>query len=351
MEKVRVNASKSYDIFICAGLLEDAGEYIKRAAGGLKAAIITDNIVDGLFAGAVERSLLSAGYKVSKFVFPSGEGSKNAECFLKILDFLAENGLTRRDVVLALGGGVVGDLAGFAAASYMRGTGLVQMPTTLLAAVDSSVGGKTGIDLRAGKNLAGAFYQPDLVLCDYLTLSSLDEEAFRSGCAEIIKYGVISDPALFEKLKEPVKNQIQEIITRCVEIKRDVVTADEREGGLRQILNFGHTFGHAVELLSGYKTPHGYAVAIGMAMMARAGARLGICSPGCAESIVEMIRRYGLPTDTGFSVDEIYKAALSDKKMDSDAITLVVPREIGSCELRKTSLDELREFIALGLKA
>lgn len=351
MEKVRVNASKSYDIFIRAGLLEDAGEYIKRAAGGSKAAIITDDIVDGLYARTVEKSLSDAGYGVVKYVFPSGESSKNAENFLRILDFLAENGFTRKDVAVALGGGVPGDLAGFAAASYMRGMRLVQIPTTLLAAVDSSVGGKTGIDLKAGKNLAGAFYQPDLVLCDYGALSTLDEEAFRSGCAEIIKYGVISDAELFEKLKEPVKNQLKSIIKRCVEIKRDVVTADEREGGLRQILNFGHTFGHAVELLSGYTVPHGHAVAIGMAMMARAGARLGICGAGCAESIVEVIKRYGLPTDTVFSAEEIYKAALSDKKMDSDAITLVVPREIGSCELRQTSLAELREFINLGLKA
>ena len=351
MEKVRVNASKSYDILISAGLLEEAGEHIRKTVGGSKAAIITDDIVDGLYAGTVEKSLLCAGFRVLKFVFPNGESSKNADNYLNILDFLAENGFTRKDVVLALGGGVVGDLAGFAAASYMRGTSLVQIPTTLLAAVDSSVGGKTGIDLKAGKNLAGAFYQPDLVLCDYLTLSTLDKEVFRSGCAEIIKYGVISDAALFEKLREPVKNRIQEIITRCVEIKRDVVSADEREGGLRQILNFGHTFGHAIELLSQYKIPHGYAVAIGMAMMARASERLGICSADCAGSIIEMIKRHALPTDTTFSAEEIYKAALSDKKMGGEAITLVVPREIGRCELRKESLDELKEFITLGLKA
>jgi len=348
---VRVDTSKSYDVLIGAGLLKDAGERIKSAAGGSKAAIITDDIVDGHYAETLKKSLLGAGYKVIKFVFPNGEGSKNAENFLKILDFLAENGFTRKDVAVALGGGVVGDLAGFAAASYMRGTRFVQIPTTLLAAVDSSVGGKTGIDLSAGKNLAGAFYQPDLVLCDYSTLSTLDEEVFRGGCAEIIKYGVISDAALFERLKEPFGARLEEIITRCVEIKRDVVTADEREGGLRRILNFGHTFGHAVELLSEYETPHGHAVAIGMAMIARASARLGICGGDCARSITEMIKHYGLPTETGFSAEEIYKAALSDKKMGGGAITLVVPLEIGRCELRETSLDELREFIKLGAKA
>lgn len=350
MAKVRVEASKSYDIIISAGLLNSAGKLIRSAAGGSKCAIVTDDIVDRLYAGTLEKSLAEAGYEVFRFVFPNGEGSKNAENYLKILDFLAENGFTRRDLVAALGGGVVGDLAGFAAATYMRGTRLVQIPTTLLAAVDSSVGGKTGIDLKAGKNLAGAFYQPDLVLCDYSTLKTLKDEVFRSGCAEVIKYGVISDAALFEKLKEPINERLEEIIARCVEIKRDVVMADELEGGLRQILNFGHTFGHAIELLSGYKTPHGEAVAIGMAMMARACARLGICSADTAGEIERLIKRYRLPTETQFSAEDIYRAALSDKKMGGDTITLVVPREIGSCELRKTGLEELREFISLGLE-
>lgn len=350
MAKVRVEASKSYDIIISAGLLQSAGEHIKNTVGGTKAAIITDDIVDKLYARTLETTLIDAGYEVFKFVIPNGEGSKNTENFLAILDFLAENGFTRKDAAVALGGGVVGDLAGFTAASYMRGMRLVQVPTTLLAAVDSSVGGKTGIDLRAGKNLAGTFYQPDLVLCDYLTLSTLKEDVFRSGCAEVIKYGVISDTSLFESLREPIESRLEEIITRCVEIKRDIVVADEREGGLRQILNFGHTFGHAIELLSDYRTPHGEAVAIGMAMMARACARLAICGTSTAESIIDMIRHYGLPTETAFSVEDIYKAALSDKKMGGGVITLVVPIEIGRCELRKTSLEELWEFIELGLK-
>jgi len=348
LEKVRVNASKSYDILISSGLLSNAGEHIRCCAGGYQAAIITDDNVDRLYAKTLQDSLSGAGYRVIKYVFPHGESSKNAANYLKILDFLAENRFTRKDVVVALGGGVVGDLAGFAAASYMRGTRLVQIPTTLLAAVDSSVGGKTAIDLKAGKNLAGAFYQPDLVICDYATLSTLDDELFRDGCAEIIKYGVISDAALFEKLREPVSAQLEPIITRCVEIKRDVVSADEREGSLRQILNFGHTLGHAIELLSEYKTTHGQAVAIGTAIIARASARLEICGNDCAQSIVEMIKRHGLPTETGFAAEELFKAALSDKKMSGDTITLVVPKEIGRCELRKASLDELREFITLG---
>jgi len=350
MATVRVETSKSYDIIISAGLLQNAGEHIRNAVGGTKAAIITDDIVDALYAETLKRTLSGAGYEVYKFVFPNGECSKNPLNFLKILDYLAENGFTRRDVTVALGGGVVGDIAGFAAASYMRGMRLVQVPTTLLAAVDSSVGGKTGIDLKAGKNLAGAFYQPDLVLCDYLTLGTLKEDVFRAGCAEVIKYGVISNALLFESLKEPIKNRLEEVIARCVEIKRDVVAQDEREGGLRQILNFGHTFGHAIELLSDYKTPHGEAVAIGMAMMARSCARLGICSDKTAGSIIDMIKRYNLPVETGYPAEYIYKAALSDKKMGGGEITLVVPIEIGRCELRKTSLGELREFIEIGIK-
>ncbi len=350
METVRVDASKSYDILIGSGILGEVGQYARNICGGATAAVITDDIVERLYYLNVESSLINAGYRVIKFVMPNGESSKNAANYLSILDFLAESGFTRKDVVVALGGGVVGDIAGFAAATYMRGTRFIQIPTTLLAAVDSSVGGKTAIDLESGKNLAGAFFQPDFVLCDHKTLYTLDEDVFRAGCAEIIKYGIIRDKGLFELLKLPMDDKIEEIITRCVAIKRDIVNEDECDGGIRQILNFGHTAGHAIELLSRYKTPHGYAVAEGMALIARASARMGFCTADCRDEIIGMLKRYALPTETGFSSEEIYSAALSDKKSSGDKITLIIPREIGKCELRETKLGELKEIIALGLE-
>ena len=200
MRTIQVNASRSYEIHIGAGLLPEAGEKIRPFCPGGLCAVVTDDIVDGLYADRLEQSLASADLRVVKFVFSHGEQGKNAENYLSLLNFLAESGLTRADCVVALGGGVPGDLAGFAAATYLRGVGFVQIPTTLLAAVDSSVGGKTAIDLPAGKNLAGAFYQPDLVLCDTDTLATLPDKQFRAGCAEVIKYAMLFDAEMFSDL-------------------------------------------------------------------------------------------------------------------------------------------------------
>jgi 3-dehydroquinate synthase len=346
---VQVNASKCYEIMIDHGLLDKAGQYIKNAAGGSKTAVITDDTVGRLYGQRVINSLEKEGYQVFKLVFPHGEKSKNAVNFIKTLNFLANNGFSRKDVVVALGGGVIGDLAGFAAASYMRGIKLVQIPTTLLSAVDSSVGGKTAIDLDAGKNLAGAFYQPELVICDYTTLATLNTETLNAGCAEVIKYGVICDKELFENLKSPLDTQIEEIIARCVTIKRDIVIQDERDTGIRNILNFGHTIGHAVELCSGYEISHGFAVAIGMAAMARAAEKNGYCSIDCRDAIIQMLKRFSLPTETKFKAEELYNAALSDKKNEGNIITVIIPREIGKCELKKITMSELKEIIELGV--
>lgn len=349
MTSVQVNASKCYEIIIDPELLDKAGQHIKNAAGGSKAAVITDDIVERLYCERLINSLLKEGYEVFKLVLPHGEKSKNAENYIKVLNFFAKNAFRRKDVVVALGGGVIGDLAGFAAASYMRGIKLVQIPTTLLSAVDSSVGGKTAIDLDTGKNLAGAFYQPELVICDYTTLSTLDTEILNAGCAEVIKYGVICDRELFENLKKPLDEQIEDVIARCVTIKRDIVIQDERDTGIRNILNFGHTIGHAVELCSGYETSHGFAVAIGMAAMARAAEKKGYCSADCNDEIVDMLKRYSLPTETKFNADELYNAALSDKKGEGGMITVIIPREIGKCELKKITMAELKELIELGV--
>lgn len=348
MEKVTVNASRTYDILIGEHLLDTAGERIRAAAGGGAALVVTDDTVDRLYGEKLVSSLRRSGYRVEKFVIPPGEASKNTENFLGILNFLAEKHFTRSDVVAALGGGVVGDLAGFAAACFHRGMTFVQLPTTLLAAVDSSVGGKTAVDLPAGKNLIGAFYQPALVICDIRTLDTLSEEIFRDGCAEVIKYAIIADRELFMDLKKPVRPQLEKIITRCVSIKRDIVDRDEFDTGVRQLLNFGHTVGHAVEACSDFAVSHGSGVAIGMAAESRAAAQRGFCDALCLNEIVSLLRLYGFSLDCPYSAEALCEKALSDKKRRGDAITLVVPREIGQAELLTVPVGELLSFFRSG---
>lgn len=351
MAVVHIDASKQYDVLIEKGLLDRAGEIIRSRAGGDRVCIVTDDTVDALYAERLERSLTEAGYAYCKFIVPHGESSKNTDNFIRLLNFLAASRFTRSDVVAALGGGVVGDLAGFAAACYMRGVKFVQLPTTLLAAVDSSVGGKTAVDLETGKNLAGAFYQPEVVICDWTTLDTLPDDIFADGCAEVIKYAVIADRALFELLRQPFRAEPERVITRCVEIKRDVVSRDEFDTGLRAILNFGHTIGHAVEASSRFTLSHGKAVAIGMTAVSRAAAKTGHCTDACARAIQALIRQYDLPTESPYDADTLADKALSDKKRSGGTISLVLPTEIGSCKIVPTGVDAIRNFIALGLQA
>ena len=349
MEKVVVKASKTYEILIGENLLPDAGGRIRQTAGGDAVLVVTDDTVDGLYGKTFTASLRQAGYRVETFVIPHGEASKNAENFLAILNFLAEKQFTRSDVVAALGGGVVGDLAGFAAACFNRGMKFIQLPTTLLAAVDSSVGGKTAIDLPAGKNLAGAFYQPELVICDIKTLDTLREEIFRDGCAEVIKYAVIADRELFAALKQPIRPQLEKIITRCVGIKRDIVARDEFDTGLRQLLNFGHTVGHAVEACSHFAVSHGSGVAIGMAAESRAAEAMGFCDAVCRDEILSLLRMYGFDLSCPYPAKRLCEKALSDKKRRGDTITLVVPRDIGKAELLPMNVSELPDFFQKGM--
>ena len=351
MRTIQVNASRSYEIHIGAGLLPEAGEKIRPFCPGGLCAVVTDDIVDGLYADRLEQSLASADLRVVKFVFSHGEQGKNAENYLSLLNFLAESGLTRADCVVALGGGVPGDLAGFAAATYLRGVGFVQIPTTLLAAVDSSVGGKTAIDLPAGKNLAGAFYQPDLVICDTDTLATLPDKQFRAGCAEVIKYAMLFDAEMFSDLMvSGPAFRPESVIARCVEFKREIVTADEFDRGCRQLLNLGHTVGHAVEKLSGFTVLHGQAVAIGMSVIARACAENDLCSPDCSRALDDILIRFGLPVACPYGADALAAAMTADKKRHGDAITLVVPRDVGECVLYELAADELGDFIKAGLK-
>ena len=336
MNAVTVRASRQYDILIGQGLLPTLGAEAKKLGKAQKICVVSESSVYPLYGAAAEESLKSAGFSVVSYVFPAGEESKNGQVFLDLLNFLAENRLTRSDLIVALGGGVVGDLAGFAAASYLRGIRFIQVPTTLLAAVDSSVGGKTAIDLPAGKNLAGAFCQPSLVLCPL--------DIFRDGCAEVIKYGVLYDPKLFAHLEEKGLSFDREaVITRCVELKRDVVMEDEFDTGARMKLNLGHTVGHGVEAKSHFAISHGKAVAIGMAIVSRASA--------CADTprIVALLEQFGLPTRTDYSADDLFSYTLSDKKRSGGTVNLIIPRAIGDCVIVPTKVESLKSFIQAGL--
>jgi 3-dehydroquinate synthase len=336
-------------ITIEAGLLDRAGEILAKGNDLCTAAIISDDCVAGLYLPRLEAALKAAGFHVFSFVFPHGETSKNAATYIRILEYLANNHLTRTDMVTALGGGVVGDIAGFAAATYLRGVKLVQIPTTLLACVDSSVGGKTGIDLSAGKNLAGAFHQPVAVLIDPKLLDTLPQDVYRDGIAEVIKYACIRDSGLWGLLHKKTV-PVQEIIKLCVDIKLSIVERDAFDRGERQLLNFGHTFGHAVEQCSGFTLSHGKSVAIGMAIMARTCCCRGLCSPETLDQLIQMLAQHGLPTRTRFSAEDLFSVMQSDKKRAGGSITLVTLRAIGKAELRKTVMAEAFDFLSEGLR-
>ena len=347
MKSIKINTSKEYEVIVGRGLLDSTGELIKMAVPKAeKVAVVSDDNVAPLYLERVKNSLEKQGLEVCSYVFASGEKSKTGETFLKILNFLSKNELSRSDIAIALGGGVVGDVTGFAASCYLRGIGYVQLPTSLLAMVDSSVGGKTGIDLETGKNLAGAFWQPELVLCDLDSLDTLSHEFFTDGCAEVFKYSVLGDRELFRHLLENGQGFDREyVVSRCVEMKRDYVCADEFDRGLRQKLNLGHTIGHAIERCSDYKISHGRAVAIGMAMMARACAAHKICDEACAKDIINGLEALCLPTASEFSADELFKPMFSDKKRSGGSINLIVPKEIGNCHIIPVEIDKLKDFI------
>lgn len=351
MESVTVSArSKSYYVHIGSGLLDCAGALSQRPKG--KAMVVSDSNVAPLYISRVQASLKSAGFEPYLHVFPAGESSKCASTLFEILADMAKCRLTRKDTVFALGGGVTGDLAGLAASLYMRGIGLVQLPTSLLSAVDSSVGGKTAIDLPEGKNLVGTFCQPDAVLCDIDVFSTLSSEQIANGFGEIVKTGVIRDARLFDASAASSidMKKLISIVHRCIEIKRDVVRADEKESGLRQILNFGHTFGHAIEKCSNFSIPHGFCVAIGMVLIANACVKRGICSEKTRNRIAAALKARNLPVSTDLKEEELFSAMMSDKKRSSNSLTLILPLDIGVVERRKVSLEEARKFLADGLE-
>ncbi len=349
MMKITVDASKKYDCIIEKGALSRVGEYAKTLNLSGKACIISDTNVAPLYNERVRASLENAGFTVCEYIFPAGEASKNAATFIDILEFLAKNHFTRKDTLFALGGGVTGDLTGFCAATYMRGINFVQIPTSLLAAVDSSVGGKTAIDLESGKNLAGAFYQPKIVVFDTDVLGTLPDEYFSDGMGEVIKYAMIRGEGIEELLADAEEN-LEEIIARCIKIKRDVVCEDEFEGGIRRILNFGHTAGHAIEKAADFTISHGSCVAVGMCIITRAWEKRGLCEKGTYDRLVSMLDKFALPKDTDLGAEEMLEISKSDKKAESSGVNIVVPLNVGSCDVVKVSMEELLNIYKEGLE-
>ena len=351
IQTIQVHTAPAYEVSIGGGLLHTCGQRLREVLAPCRVAVITDSTVAPLYLKTVTGSLEGAGFTVCSYIFPAGEGSKNFTTLSAILEFLAEQHLTRTDCIAALGGGVTGDMAGFAAACYLRGIRCVQLPTTLLSAVDSSVGGKTAIDLKAGKNLAGAFLQPAAVLCDTDCLRSLPPEVFADGAAEAIKTGVLDDESLFALFEDGTLTAApEEVIARCVGYKAGVVERDEKEQGERRLLNLGHTVGHAIEKCSGYAIPHGHAVAAGLAIIARSAEALGWTEAPIAGRIAACLAKNDLPTGTAYSAQALADAALADKKRAGGDITLVIPKRIGVCELKKVPVTELLPIIAAGLE-
>lgn len=350
MNTVPVHTSQHYNVYIGNGIIHQTGAFLANLCTPNTAAVISDSTVWPLYGKVVTDSLEQAGFRVIHFVFSAGEKSKTSATYLHILDFLANNEVTKKDCLIALGGGVVGDITGFCAATFLRGIPYIQIPTSLLAMVDSSVGGKTAIDLPSGKNLVGAFYQPKMVLCDISVLSTLSDKVFTDGCAEIIKYGVLYDKELFSHLWENGKSFDQEyVITRCIQLKCDVVTADELDTGCRQKLNLGHTIGHAIEQQSNYSVTHGEAVSAGMAIIARGSYAISHCNKDVSDQVCGILSRFSLPVTTVFSAEQLHSAALSDKKRDSNSINLILPKAIGSCDIFHIPLSDLLSFIKAGL--
>jgi len=329
----------SYDIVIGRGLLAELGTRVRRACPARRYALVTDDVVDSLYAGRVLDALRVADLAAERFAFPAGEAHKSRETWARLSDALLGAQLGRDSAVIALGGGVVGDVAGFVAATYLRGIPYVQVPTTLLAMLDSSIGGKTAVDVPSGKNLIGAFHQPCLVVADLEVLRSLPRRELAAGLAEAIKHGVIADAAYFETLEATHARLLggdlevlEPVVARSVEIKAEVVAGDEREGGRRAILNFGHTVAHAIEATSQYAILHGDAVAIGMVTEARIAEALGLAPPETSARIARLVTHCGLPRERplGAGVEALVAAMYHDKKTRDGVVRFSLPRAIGA---------------------
>ncbi len=349
MKKLFVNAGGGYEVIIEENLLSSCGEHIKKHTSAEKVCVVSDTNVFPVYGNSVVEQLKANGFETVSYIISAGEKSKTPKTVVSLAEFLAENEFTRKDLVVALGGGVCGDIAGFAAAVYLRGIDYIQLPTSLLAQLDSSVGGKTAVNLPQGKNLIGAFHQPRLVLIDPLTLKTLPDNCFAEGMAEAIKTACIKSASLFEKLEtENAKEIIEDIIFECVSIKAEIVEHDEKEKSERALLNFGHTAGHAIERLNGFENiTHGEAVAIGMLIACTAGEQNGITPSGTAQRISAVLKKYNLKTKDSHSLLQIVNAMSSDKKREGSRVKLIMLNEIGSADIKEIEYDGLKNFFGV----
>ncbi len=357
METITIKTKDEYSVYVEEGLLTSSYELLERnklLADVKKIVIITDNNVNELYGKRLEDEFKNKGFEILKFVIPPGETSKNNENSFKLLKYLATNKVRVNDLIITFGGGVVGDLGAFCASIYMRGMKFVQIPTTLLSMVDSSIGGKNAINLPQGKNLVGTFWQPSMVLIDCSLLSSLDDDELLNGFTEVIKAGFISDKDLINEIIDwniydikKVEN-IKKCIIKSLNIKRILIEQDTFDKSIRNLLNLGHTFGHAIEQLSFYSIKHGHSVAIGMFMVAKAGYERGLVDTNVYHAISKILKNFNFELDTNFSNKQIFRATLSDKKIKNDRITIVIPKELGKSYLYEMPLGELESFVALG---
>lgn len=348
METISVHTAQPYNVLVGEGLLDEAGERIRALICGHRAMIVSDSNVAPRYALALQSNLEAVGFSVRIHTFAAGEASKSPETLLALINHLAQEHFTRHDVLVALGGGVTGDLGGLAASLYMRGMPCVQIPTSLLAMVDSSVGGKTAVNLPTGKNLLGTFSQPKLVLCDPKALTTLPEEEWANGWAEIIKYAFLEDKPLLGLLQSEITaSTLTAIIAQCVRIKEGIVSRDEEDHGERALLNFGHTVGHAIEQLSGFTIPHGRAVGMGMAKITRAQVAMGVLPSSVLDTLLTLLARFGLSDRTPWSAEELVQAARADKKSSGERITLILPRALGHCVTESVTYEDFTQRLVL----
>ena len=348
METIKINTSSSYEITVGAGVMDDAGTIIANKISQCKIAVISDDKVFDLYGNKLIAVLKAKGYNVFSIAFPHGEKSKNLSTVSDILCSFKKNKMTRCDLVCALGGGVTGDMAGFSSSVYLRGIPYVQFPTTLLAAVDSSVGGKTGIDFDGSKNMVGSFYQPIAVICDTDLLRTLTPDDYNDGLSEALKYGVIYDKNIFSEI-ESGNYDIDVLIRECIESKKHFVEKDEFDKGERMLLNYGHTSAHALEKLSSFSISHGSAVGTGMCIAARAAEKLGVAKVKCSERIEKAVSAMGIPVTTRYSSEQLFNAAMDDKKRQTGTIYVIMPEMIGKAVAVKMDTDELIGFFNAGI--
>lgn len=347
VKKIDLNTNSPYEILIDKNLLQYSGEHIKKFSSANKVLIITDDIVNELYTNTLTESLIKSGFEVFLFVLANGESSKTIQNAGRLYSFLVKNKFTRTDLIIGLGGGVVGDIAGFVAATFMRGVDLVLIPTTLLSQIDASVGGKNGINLPHGKNLVGTFYQPRLVLVDIDTLSTLPKQVLADGVAEAIKYGLIRSSSLFYSIKNHnLEDIFEDLIFECLNIKKSIVENDEHEQGERKLLNFGHTLGHAIEKF--YKFTHythGQAVAIGMAYTIRAGEKLAITDSGTYDELIAVLEKYNLPYNLKCNIDDLISIAKLDKKATGEFFDVVLVKNIGESFVERIKKNDFKKYI------